>query len=169
MSNADATLALAEFEALLATYGADAERWPIERRASARALLALRPDARALLAEARALDQLLDHAPRLDAVRHAKLQARIVAAALAERPARTHSTPVADNVVPLRPRMTSLPSTSPLAASSTRRTGWQTGGVLAASLVLGLLIGGFGLTTAMLDLEDDDTVAALYADDEDRL
>ena len=162
MKSGNATFDLTEFEALLATYGANTARWPIERRAVAGALLAADPQARALLAEARALDDLLDLAPPPGADRQAKVAARIVAQALSERPASTEPKPIVDNVVPLR-RLTATKSATPaMHPPVPRRQGWQVGGVLAASLVLGLLIGSFGLTAGMLDLDDDDTVAALY-------
>ena len=55
-------LTLRRFEALVDTYGADPHRWPQELRVDAQALLSASPEARALLTEARALDDVIDAA-----------------------------------------------------------------------------------------------------------
>ena len=55
-------LTLRRFEALVDTYGADPHRWPQELRVDAQALLSTSPEARALLAEARALDDVIEAA-----------------------------------------------------------------------------------------------------------
>ena len=49
----------ARFEAIVEAYGADAKRWPEAERAAA-LVYAARPEAQAILAEARALDAMLD-------------------------------------------------------------------------------------------------------------
>lgn len=49
-----------EFEGLLTTFGANPERWPADMASGARALLEASNDARALYAEAEALDTVLD-------------------------------------------------------------------------------------------------------------
>src|SRR5579871_1858242 len=74
---------LERFRELADAYGGDPRRWPPAERAPAAALLAASAEARALLAEAAALDRLLDGAPpsapaTLDAER---LIARATAAA----------------------------------------------------------------------------------------
>ena len=52
------------FTALVSAYGADARRWPESERATAQAFMAAEPEAaRAVLAEADALDALLHAAP----------------------------------------------------------------------------------------------------------
>jgi hypothetical protein len=67
------------FEALVATYGADAARWPPAERAPALRHLAATPDAHQRRAEAKRLDGLLDawrlEAPGLD------LERRVAASA----------------------------------------------------------------------------------------
>lgn len=78
---------LERFRELMDAYGGDPRRWPPAERPPAAALLAASAEARALLAEAAALDRLLDEAPpsapaTLDAER---LIARATAAAQ-ERP-----------------------------------------------------------------------------------
>src|SRR5579863_8202276 len=67
------------FEALLATYGADAARWPGAERALALRHLAATPEAHRRRAGAQRLDELLD-AWRLDAP-GADLQRRVAATA----------------------------------------------------------------------------------------
>jgi hypothetical protein len=53
---------LNRFRGLLEAYGAEPRRWPPGERADAEELLARSPEARALLAEAAAIDALLDEA-----------------------------------------------------------------------------------------------------------
>ncbi len=164
MTSANQTIELSQLQALLEAYGADTKRWPHQYRRAADAMSMSHAEARAMWDEAQALERLLDCAPLRDAAPQADLAARIVASAISQRPARPAPQSLPDNVVPLR-RPTPQASTLPVGrGAGQRRTGWQTGGVLAASLMLGLLIGGFGLTAGMLDLDDDDTVAAISGD-----
>jgi hypothetical protein len=60
----DAPLSRERFEALLEAYGADVSRWPADERAAMRAR-AEEPGAAVMLAQAAALDAVLDQAPRL--------------------------------------------------------------------------------------------------------
>lgn len=71
----------AEFERLLAVYGSDRTRWPVDARKAAASLVARDAGAARLLAEAEALDRVLDRAPLPTLVREAALTERIVAAA----------------------------------------------------------------------------------------
>jgi hypothetical protein len=68
------------FRRLIAAYGADPARWPPGQRARAEALLARSTTARALLAEARALDSLLmaDAKPPADEQLAAAIIARTI-------------------------------------------------------------------------------------------
>lgn len=68
------------FADLLDAYGADFRRWPADARAAATALAAQNSDAAALIAEARAVDAVLDSA-RDSAAPSADLAARILASA----------------------------------------------------------------------------------------
>jgi hypothetical protein len=68
------------FEHLLEAYGADFRRWPVETRAQAAAYAAQNVDAAAAIAEARALDQVLDSA-RTDPAPSPDLVGRILAQA----------------------------------------------------------------------------------------
>lgn len=71
----------AEFEQLLAVYGSDRARWPVEARKEAALLVAKSAEARRLLAETEAFDRVLDHAPLPSLAGEAALSARIAAAA----------------------------------------------------------------------------------------
>jgi hypothetical protein len=79
MSNT--TMTQADFERLLEVYGADRSRWPAEARAAAGQLVAHDARARGLLAEAVALDRVLERAPLPTLAREAALAERIVSAA----------------------------------------------------------------------------------------
>jgi len=66
---------------IIAAYGADPRRWPEAERSEAEALLARSEPARAALAEARALDGLLDGLPALaPEIAASTLAARAIAA-----------------------------------------------------------------------------------------
>jgi hypothetical protein len=52
-------LTLGRFRSMTGSYGADLARWPEQARADARALLSVSAEARTLLEEARALDDLI--------------------------------------------------------------------------------------------------------------
>ncbi len=75
-------MTLQRLQQLLEAYGANPERWPLEERAAAVALLARSTEARAKQAEAARLDTLLDLAPVVQPSE--ELAARILAAKLAE-------------------------------------------------------------------------------------
>ena len=53
-------LTLGRFRSMTESYGADLDRWPERARADARALLSVSAEARAMLEEARALDDLIE-------------------------------------------------------------------------------------------------------------
>ena len=69
-------------ERLLKVYGADRTRWPARERLRFAGLVAEDDAGRRLVAEATALDSLLDLAPKASAAREHALKERIVAAAL---------------------------------------------------------------------------------------
>lgn len=73
-------------QALAEAYGGDLRRWPADERAFAESLLSTEPGLRAVLAQAAALDALLDKSPV--AAPSPQLAARVLAAAprLAARP-----------------------------------------------------------------------------------
>lgn len=121
-------------ESVIATYGADRTRWPAPDRLRFASLLAESAEARRLLAEAAALDRLLDGAPAFQESRCGGLAERIVAAALAE---------------PRQARRRTLQSPSAQRWSGARRAagsagGWAPAAMLAASLALGIFAGTSG-------------------------
>ncbi len=140
-----------EFGQLLDVYGAGRTRWPADARAAAAQLLAKDAGARRRLAEAEALDRVLESAPVPALAVEAALAERIVAAAqrsprivkLDEAPpvavapaSRTVALPVVVNTGPRRPRLLS------------RQAGAI--GFLAACLFMGVAIGHSELTPQLL-------------------
>jgi hypothetical protein len=138
MSNTGMTPA--EFERLLDVYGGDRTRWPSEARAAAAQLVARDARARKLLAEAEALDRILERAPLPSLAVEAALAERIVAAA--------QRSPRIVRIGPDR-----LPGVSPSESAAVpprQARSWKRqllrsdvrgAAVLAASLVLGIFIG----------------------------
>jgi hypothetical protein len=144
------TMTLTEFERLLEVYGSDRTRWPVAARASAGQLVARVPSARRLLAETEALDRVLERAPMTSLAREAALAERIVAAARRS------------------PRMVAksagaAPPSGSVVASEVRQPRWLGGaaGALAASLVVGVLIGLSSLSQSVLPALEQMTGVAL--------
>jgi hypothetical protein len=148
-------------ERLLASHGADRTRWPAPERLRFAPLLTASEQARRRLAEAAALDRLLDLAPESRTNRSA-LADRIVAAASAEaaRPQVIR--------LPQRSKAGSLFGSASAFGREVMRSGqWAGGALLAASLVLGAFIGTSGvfnsaiqpLTVAAADETDTDADA----------
>jgi hypothetical protein len=77
--NGENAMTQERFEALLAAYGADPRRWPLDERAAAEAFAA-GAEAKAALTEARTIDALLALDARAPSANEA-LRARILAAA----------------------------------------------------------------------------------------
>ena len=125
-------------ERLLDVYGADRTRWPARERLRFASFIAEDKAAARLLAEADALDRLLDRAPRTSEVRMHALKERIVAAAV-----RTgHGGLV---VVPAGASAGGkLASWGRRPAPGFSGSEWPAAAVLAASLVLGVLLGSAG-------------------------
>ena len=142
MSNTSMTLT--EFERLLDVYGGDRTRWPTEARAAAAHLVARDADAQRLLAEAEALDRVLERAPLPALAKEGALADRIVAAAqrsprivkIGGAPPAQPAAPAAAGSGRLRPRYTSA------------RVG--AAGLLVASLMFGVVIGRTGLPQQLL-------------------
>ena len=123
--------ALDELQALLDTWGGDFGRWPPAARSRLPGLEVL-PGARALIDEARALDRVL--ATAADACVRVAPPA---AAALADRIMAAH--PAGGEVVPFPSRST--PSPAPPRTSRSEQN-WPAAGLIAASLLVGVFIGG---------------------------
>ena len=137
MTNINNTgMTLADFERLLDVYGGDRTRWPAEARAAAAQLVARDAKARRTLAEAEALDRVLERAPLPSLAVEAALAERIVAAA--------QRSPRIVKIAPGQSSVVSLPDNR--AAPPPRKLGLLRGEVraatlLAASLVVGIFIG----------------------------
>lgn len=139
----------ADFEQLLAVYGSDRARWPLEARTCASELVARNRDAQRLLTETEALDRVLDRAPLPTLGREAALAARIVASA--QRSPRVVSVQSRDEAVRMRAVeagdvvVAQEPArVAPVDASVARpvRRQWRMGvGAAVASLIAGVLIG----------------------------
>jgi hypothetical protein len=135
---------LRELADLLDTWGGNAERWPAAAREHITRLAASGPEAARLLAEARALDRLLDraadHPTPFSPASAAALTDRILAAAMsstAPGAAPAHLSSTRSNVVPFR-----APVRPALAPRRSFATGWPAAGLIAASLATGLYLGG---------------------------
>jgi hypothetical protein len=159
------SMTMAEFAQLLDVYGGERTRWPAEARAAAAQLVAVDPAARRLLAESEALDRILSRAPLPGLPIEAELADRIVAAAqrsprIVRLPGvqRTAEAAPAEAPAPVEgvtahPTVRQLPVTA-VDAGPTKP--WHVlsrpmaAGVLAASLVLGVLIGNLSTVSHQL-------------------
>jgi hypothetical protein len=136
-------MTLERFKSLADSYGADLDRWPEDIRQDARGLLDSSHAARAILAQARVLDEALESAARMEgsqswpreeaAAALVRLRSR-VAARIAERE------PADSRRLPLMARLLSF-VIAPLSPLQAGRGGLLTGGVIAiaAGLAIGLL------------------------------
>jgi hypothetical protein len=128
-------MSMVKFKHLLDVYGADRTRWPAEARAGAATLLACDWAARRLLAQAEALDRVLERAPLVSLAREAALTDRIESAS-EHTPrlviAKTGSSGRRSAIVPLPARAD--------------RHFWHAGALLAASLFAGVFLGLFDLS-----------------------
>jgi hypothetical protein len=178
-STSNTSMTLAEFERLLDVYGADRTRWPADARAAAALLAARDEQASRLLAEAEALNRVLQSAPVPALAVEAALAERIVAAA--QRSPRMVKLPAAlaaDGAAPLE--AAAAPAG---AAGKARRLGggrmrlWsrEAGavGLLAASLFVGVVIGHSKLSPQLLPaladmagLADRDALVQIALSDE---
>lgn len=141
---------LAALQALLDGHGGDSSRWPGAARRRFDALIATDGEARRLVAEARALDTVLMTAPVVSADRRRALTERIVSATEQDQ----------GRVIDLREQRRLRAQ-----ASAPRRSGfWQAAGMLAASLIAGVIIGVTGTGSTLGDLTslfgDTDTLTA---------
>jgi hypothetical protein len=148
------------FEELAESYGADIGRWPPGLQAPARLVMSRDPAAARLLAHAHAFDRLLDLAPAA-APHSAVLVDRIVTAALRDVASRE---PANGNVVALtqvrvsRASAARPPSAQPSAHGIPTARGWRlasgqaagAGGMLAASLLIGVWLGASGTAAPSL-------------------
>ncbi len=140
---------LASLERLVDAYGSRLDRWPAALRPGAEQLLLRDAQAAALVAEARALEAILDAAPRSGALDTSALVSRITAAAVSSRteiaPSRATG-PTTVTVIPLG-RSAGRPGKPALRQAAT----WQAAAALAASLVLGLALGATGIASTSVE------------------
>jgi hypothetical protein len=137
-------------ENLLLRAGADRTRWPAPERLRFASLLVSDSEAQRLLREARALDRLLDLAPRPQRSEEA-IARRIAAAASREK--------------------FGVRRPAPFVRSLARDAGWPAAALMAASLVLGAFAGTMGLldpafepvSTASAGSSDTDADPSLIA------
>jgi len=130
-------------ERLLDVYGADRTRWPARERLQFASLITDEPEAQRLMAEAVALDRLLDVAPTARTEQEQGLIGRIVAAARVQQ----HKPLSASEVAPAVSNIVKLPAWVrwPQIAGAFGASDWPAAGLLAASLVLGVMLGSAGM------------------------
>ena len=130
-------------ERLLDVCGADRTRWPARERLRFASFIGEDEGAKRLLAEADALDSLLDLAPRASEARERALQERIVAAALRTSEARLAVVP-GRAVVPAASSLRGkLPAVRGFGGGRVKAE-WPAAALLAASLVMGVILGTAG-------------------------
>jgi hypothetical protein len=128
---------LAALEAHLERHGADRTRWPQSAAARFAPFIEADHAAARLYNEARALDSLLDAAPRVSDVRRDALAERILAAARAgDGVSARRKDDSEDRIVAFPTR-----SRQPYRRPSLARSDWQAAALLAASLLLGVFTG----------------------------
>lgn len=166
---------LEELRTRFDAYGADMTRWPQAARARAEAAVGVDPQVARMLAESKALDAVLAHAPLPSSERRYALAERIVAEAGRAAPEAPRSighrgkedTP--SGVVIPWPGARRVPSP----AAAVPAGSWRSLGLLAASLAVGIFIGALDLAPASVDQlveavdygTDFDQLAAVYAND----
>lgn len=131
-------LTLGRFRSMTESYGADPDRWPEQARADARALLSVSAEARAMLEDVRALDDLIE-------TTHAQEDGLLWKPGEQDAALERLRAGVAARIatLPVRPRATDRLRTwfrGEAAPIRLRRLGLATGGVCA--IICGLLIGG---------------------------
>jgi hypothetical protein len=126
---------------LLDTCGADRTRWPARERLRFAGFISEDAEAQRMLSEARALDALLDCAPRASEEREHALKERIVASAL--RSGATSFSVVAGSAQ-AAPAPQVAPERGPVLRRFAAAREWPAAAVLAASLVVGVMLGSAG-------------------------
>ena len=148
--------ALADLDHMLLAWGGDAARWPEEVRTRIDSIARSHPAAKEIIAQAKALDRLLDAArdtpARLSSHKSEQLASRILAAVQAAAPVeavppaavaptsapRGHPAPRRDS----RDNVVALALRSQPPARKGSPIGWQAAGLIAASLLAGVYLGG---------------------------
>ena len=134
-------------ERLLDIYGADRTRWPARERLRFAGVVGDDTVAARMLAEAGALDRLLEQAPRASGADIDVLKERIVAAAL--RSGAPQLAVVAGGKAGVA-QPSSARARGPAFAARFGRGQWPAAAMLAASLVLGVMLGSTGTLDSTL-------------------
>ncbi len=156
-------------ERLLDIYGADRTRWPARERLRFAGVISEDKTAAHMLAEADALDRLLEQAPRASSADVEALKERIMAAAL--RAKAPQFAVVAGGKAPAG----KVAAGRPAVVARFARGEWPAAAMLAASLVLGVVLGSTGsldstfqqvaevtgLRSAQTDISTDNSQLAL--------
>ena len=121
-------------ERLLDIYGADRTRWPARERLRFAGVISEDKTAAHMLAEADALDRLLEQAPRASSADVEALKERIMAAALRVKAPQLAVVAGGNKVAAGRPAV----------VARFARGEWPAAAMLAASLVLGVVLGSTG-------------------------
>lgn len=142
------------FKAIVEAYGADERRWPLGERAAALTFSIATVEAAAVLAEARALDLMLDEAP-------APQVSSDLASRILEQAPRPDASPL-DGAVTRAPSL--IDRATGILNMLWPRTGMaRPAGLLAASLMVGFLVGFNGATgSEVADTETDDVFAYVF-------
>ena len=134
-------------ERLLEIYGADRTRWPARERLRFAGVIGDDKVAARMLAEAGALDRLLEQAPRASVADIDALKEKIVAAAL--RSGAPQLAVVAGGKAGVV-QPSSARARGPAFAARFGRGQWPAAAMLAASLVLGVMLGSTGTLDATM-------------------
>lgn len=126
---------------LLDVYGADRTRWPARERLRFASVVSEDKASARLLAEAEALDRLLDSAPRSSDATVEALKERILAAAQSTAPA---GGSVVTLQRPASPRRAPARAPALAARLAGRFAQWPAAAVMAASLAFGVMLGSVG-------------------------
>jgi anti-sigma factor RsiW len=133
-------------ERLLDVYGADRTRWPARERLRFASFISEDEAAQRLVAESAALDALLDRAPRASEDRERALKERIVAAALrSAEPQLAVVSTGEENALPRLPAWLRYARRAPSPTRTRERREWPAAGLLAASLMIGVMLGSAGM------------------------
>lgn len=162
--NENRTELLKELQAVLEVAGARPDRWPTKQRARLAAFVEYDAEAARLFAEAKALDHVLGLAPD-DGPVGSDLEARILATAtiLPQQRSRGAGLDEGATIIPLPSRH----------YVKKRLWSWQSLTVLAASLIVGIVIGISGEASSILsqpsvvasvDTDIDDSIAGALFD-----
>jgi hypothetical protein len=156
-------------ERLLDIYGADRTRWPARERLRFAGVISEDKTAAHMLAEADALDRLLEQAPRASSADVEALKERIMAAALRAK------APQFAVVAGGKAAAGKVAAGRPAVVARFARGEWPAAAMLAASLVLGVVLGSTGsldstfqqvaevtgLRSAQTDISTDNSQLAL--------